>query len=436
MVFKIVPMCNPDGVILGNHRTTLVGRDMNRQYAGFARKDQDNDQEEQEDRDQEDKLNPVPKAIKDLIGAYVKDDKDKILAFWDLHQHSHKKSIFIYGPYYPLHTEKYLKTRIIPRLLGERSEMFRYFSCRFRVDKYKEHCARITIGKVYNLVNSFTLECSSYGYLTKDRLTLQWKELDFIEFGKSICECMLEYYLLMERDKQLKQELKEKIIQRRKKRKPKMADIIKEFDLVKSKNSQVGLESAGLPSKKKELGAIDSNEEEESFSDLESDEVDSEEEEKPAEEKVKVLGRLKDGGDSPKKKRKVKREAEDNEESEEDNPDIFYSDDEEEGEEEDKKKKRSPSRPKKSKATEEDDEESEDEASSPMLKPSDIKGLLKLKQKRSKLDIKQYKGAKNDPKMKDKVRTLDDLLTMIKSDIIHEEQDEADSNKTLTSISS
>jgi hypothetical protein len=28
-----VPMCNPDGVIIGNHRTTLIGRDMNRQYS-------------------------------------------------------------------------------------------------------------------------------------------------------------------------------------------------------------------------------------------------------------------------------------------------------------------------------------------------------------------------------------------------------------------
>jgi murein tripeptide amidase MpaA len=30
LIFKIVPMCNPDGVIIGNTRTTLMGRDMNR----------------------------------------------------------------------------------------------------------------------------------------------------------------------------------------------------------------------------------------------------------------------------------------------------------------------------------------------------------------------------------------------------------------------
>ena len=32
IIFKIVPMSNPDGVILGNYRTSLSGNDLNRQY--------------------------------------------------------------------------------------------------------------------------------------------------------------------------------------------------------------------------------------------------------------------------------------------------------------------------------------------------------------------------------------------------------------------
>ena len=144
-------MLNPDGVIVGNTRTTLLGTDMNRQY---------NESEEMDPR-----LNPVPIAIKELIQQLQKEDKDKILAFLDLHQHSKKKSIFIYGPHFPLHSDKYLLIRIIPKLLSERSELFRFFSCRFRYDKYKENCARITVEKLYNIVNCFTVECSAYGFI-------------------------------------------------------------------------------------------------------------------------------------------------------------------------------------------------------------------------------------------------------------------------------
>lgn len=36
-IFKIVPMLNPDGVIVGNTRCSLAGRDLNRQYRVVSR---------------------------------------------------------------------------------------------------------------------------------------------------------------------------------------------------------------------------------------------------------------------------------------------------------------------------------------------------------------------------------------------------------------
>jgi len=29
-IFKVIPFCNPDGVIIGNYRTSLSGNDLNR----------------------------------------------------------------------------------------------------------------------------------------------------------------------------------------------------------------------------------------------------------------------------------------------------------------------------------------------------------------------------------------------------------------------
>ena len=32
IIFKIIPMINPDGVVVGNFRTSLCGRDLNRTF--------------------------------------------------------------------------------------------------------------------------------------------------------------------------------------------------------------------------------------------------------------------------------------------------------------------------------------------------------------------------------------------------------------------
>ena len=45
--------------------------------------------------------------------------KQSRLAFYfDIHGHSSKKSVFMYGPRFPLHSEHYLKIRILPKLVA------------------------------------------------------------------------------------------------------------------------------------------------------------------------------------------------------------------------------------------------------------------------------------------------------------------------------
>lgn len=53
-IFKVVPMINVDGVIVGNYRTSLSGNDLNRRYLEPNRK-----------------LHPEINAIKTLMGDLV-----------------------------------------------------------------------------------------------------------------------------------------------------------------------------------------------------------------------------------------------------------------------------------------------------------------------------------------------------------------------------
>ena len=107
-----------------------------------------------------------------------------MLAYIDVHAHSSRKSVFMYGPYYPLHSRKYLKIRIIPKIVSEISEMFRYYSCKFKLEKYKESCARIALWRDFNILNTFTIESSVFGYLSKDRQTIPFTGELLSSFGK------------------------------------------------------------------------------------------------------------------------------------------------------------------------------------------------------------------------------------------------------------
>jgi len=165
-IFYVVPMLNPDGVIMGNHRTSFIGRDMNRAFSN-----------------PNPKLNPEASNLRELIKDQVRRDRHRVLAFFDLHSHSGRKSLFMYGPHYPLHSRRYLKIRVIPRLLSELTDMFRYYSCKFRVEKYKNSCARIALWRDFGIPNSFTIESSVFGYLNKDRETIPFDSFSLQRFA-------------------------------------------------------------------------------------------------------------------------------------------------------------------------------------------------------------------------------------------------------------
>ena len=65
----------------------------------------------------------------------------------DIHGHSSKKNSFFYGPEWGMHTNNYALSRELPRVMGDLTSFFRYFSCSFRIAKDKLGTARAIFSK-------------------------------------------------------------------------------------------------------------------------------------------------------------------------------------------------------------------------------------------------------------------------------------------------
>ena len=147
-VIRIVPMLNPDGVIYGNYRCSLLGCDLNRKWDKPNRL-----------------LHPTIFYSKQLI-RYMHQER-RVALYCDLHGHSRKQNAFFYGcSYKNFELDGRLKNaqlRIVPLMCCQKNSLFSLKDCRFRIEKCKESTARVVIFREYNIMNSFTLECSFHG---------------------------------------------------------------------------------------------------------------------------------------------------------------------------------------------------------------------------------------------------------------------------------
>jgi hypothetical protein len=140
-VFKIVPMLNPDGVIHGNYRCNLSGKDLNRCW-------------KQPHSITESEIYHFKALIKDLSKKY------KIVAFCDFHGHSKKKDSFVYGCHHKVNP---LLSRGLPFTLSKHCKYFSFKDCSFQIEASKEGTARVVLYKALGIPNIFTLESSFCG---------------------------------------------------------------------------------------------------------------------------------------------------------------------------------------------------------------------------------------------------------------------------------
>lgn len=171
-VFKIVPMINIDGVINGHTRCNLYGYDLNRCWIEPAKD-----------------IHPVLQTLKWLIRSFKQ--QRHVLLFVDLHGHSRKKNVFMYGNSQKGDTRH--RERIFPYMLEKQAEIFSYMDCAFAVQRSKEGTGRVVGWKELAITNSFTIEASFCGPDFGKYANLHFNTSMLVELGHHLCETIIEY---------------------------------------------------------------------------------------------------------------------------------------------------------------------------------------------------------------------------------------------------
>lgn len=110
--------------------------------------------------------------------------------------------------------------------------MFRFYSCKFRIEKSKLKAARVVLFREFGIMNCFTLEASFHGYISKDRTTQEMMVEELEDMGKTLGMGFSEYFELVEEDDRVKALMRERL--KTKRRKMKARDIT--LAMIKNEN--------------------------------------------------------------------------------------------------------------------------------------------------------------------------------------------------------
>ncbi|XP_039226025.1 cytosolic carboxypeptidase Nna1 isoform X12 [Drosophila yakuba] len=173
-IFKLVPMLNPDGVIVGNTRNSLTGKDLNRQYRTVIRE-----------------TYPSIWYTKAMIRRLI--EECGVAMYCDMHAHSRKHNIFIYGCENKRNPEKKLTEQVFPLMLHKNSaDRFSFESCKFKIQRSKEGTGRIVVWML-GITNSYTIEASFGGSSLGSRKGTHFNTQDYEHMGRAFCETLLDY---------------------------------------------------------------------------------------------------------------------------------------------------------------------------------------------------------------------------------------------------
>ena len=187
--FILVPCLNPDGVVSGNYRNSAAGVDLNRQWIN-----------------PDEFFHPEIFHTKNLLKRLSDDEKRKIWIYCDIHGHSKKKNSFFYGCNTAANGGflSWTIVRLFPRIFAQKTHMFNFRDCRFKVEPYKVGTGRVVAWKQFSITHSFTLENSFYGYDFGEDESREFSEEDYYTVGTKFCDSVFEFHYVW---KQIQREL-------------------------------------------------------------------------------------------------------------------------------------------------------------------------------------------------------------------------------------
>ena len=167
-IFKIIPMLNIDGVIFGNYRLNILGKDMNRLWTPNI----------PFNSDECDQSSLYINSIIDIIKKTL--NNRNIFFYCDFHGHSGKHNYFLYGC--PKEgNENYHKKFM--EIYAKKSNIFSLNDCVHKIMPKKINTCRALLKNVFSVDLSYCLETSMFSYVLKDEIN-----------GKKICPFTIEKY--------------------------------------------------------------------------------------------------------------------------------------------------------------------------------------------------------------------------------------------------
>ncbi|XP_006896824.1 PREDICTED: cytosolic carboxypeptidase 2 [Elephantulus edwardii] len=172
-IFKVIPMLNPDGVIVGNYRCSLAGRDLNRHYKTLLKESF-----------------PCIWYTRNMIKRLL--EEREVLLYCDFHGHSRKNNIFLYGC--NNNDRKYwLHERVFPLMLSKNApDKFSFRSCNFKIQKCKEGTGRVVMWRM-GILNSYTMESTFGGSTLGNKRDTHFTVEDLKSLGYQVCDTLLDF---------------------------------------------------------------------------------------------------------------------------------------------------------------------------------------------------------------------------------------------------